>query len=79
MELPNTDKEHSVPTGYFKIITTKGGKLSAFIFDQDDTRETKPYCTAIVSLEEVRNKSGLDIFPSKDNWPKNSLDNVLGC
>lgn len=78
IELPNADEDHSIPTGYFKVIAHKHSKrLLAFIFDQDADGPMK-YCEGIVTLAEVEEKSGLKIFPRAEDW-SGDLQPDLGC
>lgn len=77
--LPNADESHQLPTGYFKIVSTEGGRMSVFIFDQDDTRDSKPYCTAISTLETADDLSGYQLLPSIGSQGASNLNLLLGC
>ena len=79
LQLPNTSKTHLVPTGYFKVIADQFGKVTSFLFDQDDTRATNPYCDAITNLQEIENLSGYTIFPNLNVNTNSNLDSILGC
>lgn len=78
MVLPGADESHQVPTGYFKIVAKQDGRVSAFLFDQDVSRKYSR-CDALVSLEEVETRSGLNIFSSNANFETGRLDIELGC
>jgi len=75
--LPGADEEHDVPTGYWKVVATKDGRVSAFIFDQKAPKIA--YCDRRVRLSEVEARTKLDLFPREPAWPKGSLDKRLGC
>jgi len=78
MTLPMADEDHSVPTGYFKVIAHKKSKrYLAFIFDQD-AKKSMDYCEGISSLAEVETQSGLKVFPRVENW-SGDLRSDLGC
>ena len=78
MLLPESDEPHTVPTGYWKVIATKSGAVTAFIFDQDTPRDAD-YCDHIELLTEVEQQSGLDLFPRVSGWPTSDLNSLLGC
>lgn len=77
MTMPGADEPHRVPTGYFKIVLHDRGGITAFVFDQDVPRNYDQ-CTAIVPLEEVEARSGLDILPLPSSG-YDKLDTLLGC
>ena len=76
--LPNADEPHVVPTGYWKVIATDNGRVSAFTFRQDTPRSDN-YCEHRTTLADVETQSGLDIFPQALDWPTGDLDADLGC
>ena len=76
--LPEADEHHIVPTGYWKVIATKGGRITAFIFDQETPRDTA-YCDGRAPLSHIEARADLDLFPRKPAWPTGSLDTDLGC
>lgn len=78
MELPGADEPHRVPTGYFKVVADRTGRMAAFFFDQDVGRKND-YCSGITTLIEIEAASGLDIFPQESDWPNGSLEIELGC
>lgn len=80
-KLPNTAKSHTIPSGYWKVISIQQSnsiKLASFILDQDSKR-TDDFCDDNVSLSEVEKRSGLDLFPSISEGVKlnESLFNTL--
>lgn len=75
--LPGADERHRVPSGYWKVVMTAGGKLTAFIFGQDTPRNAD-YCTKRVSLNEVELRARLNLLPML-NAPPQPLDAELGC
>ena len=79
MSLPEADEQHTVPSGYWKIIATIGGKVASFVFDQDDLEKycDMKYKAAVSDIEE---RSGLDLFPNAPvGWERGSLRKHLGC
>ncbi|MFC7049513.1 DNA/RNA non-specific endonuclease [Emcibacter nanhaiensis] len=79
MTLPRADESHNVPTGYFKVVATAGGAMTAFIFDQDTDRDDS-HCSHIKTLADVESQSGLDLFPEAPSaWPTGDLNAALGC
>jgi endonuclease G len=78
MTLPDADETHMVPTGYFKVVASDSGALTAFIFDQDTDRNAN-YCDHIKPLSDVETASGLDLFPKEPTWPTRNLNKALGC
>jgi endonuclease G len=76
--LPNADEDHSIPSGYWKVITTKDARSIAFIFDQDLPRSAN-YCDQILTLSLVEELSGLNIHPEIENISlKNDLS-IVKC
>ncbi|MFC3053275.1 DNA/RNA non-specific endonuclease [Kordiimonas pumila] len=79
MTLPKADETHTVPTGYFKVVATEAGAMTAFVFDQDTDRNAN-YCDHIKPLSDVETLSGLDIFPEASaTWANGDLNSDLGC
>ncbi|MFA0061781.1 DNA/RNA non-specific endonuclease [Vibrio cyclitrophicus] len=68
--LPNASKPHIIPSGYWKVVSTQQGSLiksASFIMEQDSKRKDN-FCDKRVSLQEVEERSGLNLFPSiKEN------------
>jgi endonuclease G len=75
--LPKSDERHRVPSGYWKVVMTNGGRLTAFIFGQDTPRNAD-YCTRRVSLDEVELRARLNLLPMR-TAPIQPLDADLGC
>lgn len=78
LELPEADETHTVPTGYFKVIALSNGRVSSFLFDQDENRQMD-YCDGIVDFDDVETATGLDFFPRNEHWPTGNMDAKLGC
>lgn len=76
--LPQADETHTVPTGYWKVIASEGGRMTAFIFSQNTPRNAN-HCDHRVTLSEVESQSGLNLYPLESNWPTGDLDGALGC
>jgi len=77
MTLPRSDEPHTVPTAYWKVVWTKGGAMTALVFDQDVT--DTDHCNGIVTLADVELQTGLDLFPEAAEWPTSDLSAQLGC
>lgn len=73
-----TIKPHKVPNGFFKVIATADGEISAFTFDQDLPFHVH-HCERRTSLAEIERITGLDLFPQSPDWPNSNLDQQLGC
>ena len=76
--LPRADEPHRVPSGYWKVVATEDGRVSAFIFEQETPRATN-YCTKRVPLEDVERRARLELFPRMRPRRLRSLDADLGC
>jgi endonuclease G len=76
--MPGADEPHRVPSGYWKVLATEDGRVTAFIFDQATPRNT-PYCTGRKTLEEVESRAVLKLFPRVTQRSFASLDADLGC
>ena len=66
-ELPNADEEHSIPSGYWKIIYVEDGssvRAAAFIMDQEPTGDLSDQAT---DINEIEQRSGLTFFPLLDD------------
>lgn len=75
--LPKADERHRVPSGYWKVIMTADGRLTAFIFDQDTPRNAR-YCERRVTLDEVELRARLLLLPMR-SAARAPLDADLGC
>jgi endonuclease G len=76
--LPRADEAHRVPSGYWKIVMTEDGRLSAFIMDQGMARNA-PHCGARAPLTDIERRSALRFFPMLRSRSFRSLDAELGC
>jgi len=86
--LPGTTKQHSVPSGYFKVIITDNNgwvESSAYIFSQNTARSAD-YCSYEVTGFTVEYRSGLDIMPNLPSYKEGAvlgqtggLTSELGC
>lgn len=87
--LPRANEKHTVPSGYFKVVATVSSsgwvEASAFIMSQNSSRSSY-YCSTEVTIDEVEQRTGLNILPSLP-WYKASaveaniggLSRELGC
>jgi endonuclease G len=75
--LPGADERHRVPSGYWKVVMTADGRMSAFLFDQDTPRGAD-YCAMRRSFDEVELRARLRLLPMRAG-PVRSLDGELGC
>ena len=76
--MPRADEPHRVPSGYWKIVATEDGRLSAFIMDSGMARGD-PHCGARTNVETIERRSGLRFFPRLAERRFTSLDAELGC
>jgi endonuclease G len=76
--LPRADEPHRVPSGYWKVVATEDGRVSAFIFEQETPRAAS-FCAMRVPLEDVERRARLEIFPRMRPRRHTSLDTELGC
>lgn len=68
----------SIPPAYFKVVADSGGRVSAFVFDQNLPPHAA-FCDQVSDLSEVERISGLSLFPQPSQWPRGSLNAALGC
>lgn len=63
--LPGTNKVHTIPSGYWKVIftgiTPKDGLYAAFIMEQSTPRSAN-FCDFQVTVEEIEERSGLALW-----------------
>lgn len=78
MPMPAGRKRHRVPSGYWKVLATPDGRMTAFIFDQDTPRSAD-YCQFRVSLEAVEIRADLTLFPRLAVRDFTPLDGAIGC
>ena len=85
--LPGADEPHIIPSGYWKVLYVPDGKIGvqavSFIFEQETPRDAD-YCDHIVVLNEVEERSGLDLFPEFGSetqffHPNARLHSYVGC
>lgn len=76
--LPRADEPHRVPSGYWKIVMTEDGRLSAFLMDTGMARGA-PHCGARVPLADIERRANLRFFPRLRARNFRSLDADLGC
>lgn len=77
-QLPAGPALHRVPSGYWKVLATSDGRLTAFVFDQQTLRSAD-YCTMRAPLEEVILRTRLALFPGPGTPAWRPLDSDLGC
>lgn len=78
MPMPRGYERHRVPSGYWKVLATEDGRMTAFIFDQDTPRSAD-HCSFRVALEEVEIRADLTLFPRLADRDLRPLDAELGC
>ena len=91
LKLPATDKDHRVPSSYWKIVAIKGEaedgedtKASGFYFYQDIPKRAK-FCDHMTTIGILENKTGLEFFPELTNEngekvnPKQTLQKDFKC
>jgi len=74
--LPRSDEQHTIPSGYWKIICTEqSNKISVagFIFAQE-TERNDPILEHQVSVDEIESRSGLDFFWLLDSSSEKMLE-----
>lgn len=57
-KLPEADEDHSIPSGYFKIIYDSKGNYAAFLMNQDIARNT-PFCSTKTTLGKVSERTSI--------------------
>jgi len=77
-KLPKSNEPHTVPTAYWKVVSTGKGKMTGFIFAQGTPRNDE-LCNHRKPLSTIELQSGLNIFPQASGWPSGALDSQLGC
>lgn len=78
MPMPGGYERHRVPSGYWKVLATEDGRMTAFIFDQDAPRSAD-HCAFRVALEAVEIRADLTLFPRLADRAFRPLDAELGC
>jgi len=78
--LPGADETHTIPSGYFKVVITDVDgwvNASGFIMEQSAER-SDDFCTSEVTIDEIEERSGLDIMPSLASYKESSVEGELG-
>lgn len=78
MPMPAGYRRHRVPSGYWKVLATEDGRMTAFIFDQDTPRSAN-HCDHRAALRDVEIRADLTLFPRLDERVFAPLDADLGC
>lgn len=72
--LPNADEPHEVPTAFWKVVGNADlSILAAFIFEQDTPRGD-PVTDHLASVDEIEDRSGLDLFRKVGDPTEDSLE-----
>lgn len=66
------------PWAVFKVVATRDGRVSAFLFPQDLTPHVS-HCGQLTSLAQVSRLSGWQFFPQQPDWPTGTLNVELEC
>lgn len=74
--MPGADEEHTVPSGYFKIIYNKRGDAAAFIMQQDAQRNDD-YCETMTTLSDVQKVVSFELPSLLQS--NQTIDSRLGC
>ena len=76
-KLPECDKPHSLPSGYWKIIIVEIDEdefdWAAFIFDQDTSKKEK-IMTFLTTIDEVERRSHLDFLWELEDNRENEIE-----
>jgi endonuclease G, mitochondrial len=86
--LPGADEAHTVPSGYFKVVSVSQGfrvSTAAFIVSQETPGDVS-FCSLAVTIDEVELRAALDLFvalPDDIETPlersRGDLLPTLGC
>lgn len=75
--LPNADESHEVPSAYWKVVIvptgSRGFEHAAFIMDQNSDRGDD-VLSKVVTIDEVEDRSGLDLLWELDDSEENSVE-----
>ncbi len=77
LPMPEGAERHRVPSGYWKVLATAEGRVSAFVFDQATPRAAD--CDFRASLEEVEIRADLTLFPRLAERAFTPRGAALGC
>lgn len=78
LPMPAGCRRHRTPSGYWKVLATEDGRMSAFIFDQATPRSAS-HCDHRAALMDVEIRADLTLFPRLDQRAFTPLDAELGC
>jgi len=76
--LPHCDEEHTVPSGYWKIVVVSGAgatQVAAFIMEQDTDRYAEVQ-DHLVTVADVEERSGLSFFWELPTAEQDALKSV---
>jgi len=80
-KLPRTMKEHTIPSGYWKVIfinnTPAVNHYAAFLFPQDASRQAN-FCNYQVTIAEIEKRTGLKIWPALPTEIQEPIKSILG-
>ncbi|SDB35882.1 DNA/RNA non-specific endonuclease [Pseudomonas sp. NFACC13-1] len=87
--LPGTNKVHTIPSGYWKVIftgsTPENGLYAAFIMEQSTPRSAN-FCDFQVTVDEIEERSGLTLWSALPQdvqtelkAKKGQLSQKIGC
>jgi endonuclease G len=75
-KLPHAHVDHTVPSGYWKVIAVRAGnsfEAIAFIMDQDTARDAD-YCGTNVSVGVVERRAHLELFSRLSTADRSALE-----
>ncbi|CRM75521.1 Nuclease precursor [Pseudomonas sp. 25 R 14] len=79
--LPGTNKVHTIPSGYWKIIfvgrSPEEGLYASFVMDQDTPRSAN-FCDFQVSMDQIEERSGLVFWSDLPQRVQTSLKSKQG-
>ncbi|AXR06881.1 DNA/RNA non-specific endonuclease [Salinimonas sediminis] len=78
--LPQADEAHTLPSGYFKVIMTFNDgwvDASGFVLYQSASRSDN-FCTTEVTIDEIEQRSGLNIMPLLPAYKEPAVEGQLG-
>ena len=78
--LPGADEDHTVPSGYFKVVITKNADdvaASAFIFEQETARGAD-FCNFETTVDVVESRSGFNIMPNLSEAQQTTVEEAIG-
>lgn len=74
--MPGADEEHTVPSGYFKIIYNKKGEAAVFVMQQSAHRNDD-YCQTMTELSDVQQVVGFEL--PRQLQRNQTIYSRLGC